>query len=287
MTNKELDKLHLLLIMITEEIKRICEENEITFSLTGGSMLGAIRHKGFIPWDDDMDIAMLRDDYDKFLMACKSQLRPEFEIQTIENDEHYFYGFAKILLKNTYLEQYCHENTRQRKGIYVDIFPLDNVPENKKDRIRQSRVNYVLIKMLERKGGVGIEDRGNIVKFFGFHAIDVLNSFFSMDYLKKKLVANMIMYNSKITPNVCNMGGYYGYERETTLRSYFEKTIEVPFEHTSFPVISEYHAFLTAVYGDYMKLPPKEKRHTHGFSCLDFGVYNDIEGENFGSAIDD
>lgn len=115
MNEKDLKKLHELLVMLSEEVKRICNDNGIKYSLTGGSMIGAVRHKGFIPWDDDMDIAMLREDYDKFLKACETQLGPAFEIQTMDNDPNYFIGFAKIILKDTYLVQYCHEKTKQKK----------------------------------------------------------------------------------------------------------------------------------------------------------------------------
>lgn len=275
MNDKELNKLHELLVMLSEEVKRICEKNDIKYSLTGGSMLGAIRHKGFIPWDDDMDIAMLREDYDRFLKVCESQLGVAFEIQTIDNDENYFYGFAKIILKDTYLVQYCHEKTKHRKGIYVDIFPLDNVPDNTRDRKKQKIKTYFLIKMLARKGKAGIEDKSSLLKYVAFHLIDVINIFVPMSYLKAKLVENMTKYNKDKTEFVCNMNGYYGYEKETTYRRYFENTILVPFENTEFPIVKEYDAFLKAVYGDYMKLPPVEKRHTHGFKFLDFGPYKE------------
>ena len=83
----------------------------------------------------------------------------------------------------------------------------------------------------------------------------------------------MVKYKNDHTEYVCNMGGYYGYDKETTKREYFENTITIPFENTEFDIIKDYDAFLTRVYGDYMKLPPVEKRHTHGFQFLDFGPY--------------
>ena len=275
MNEKDLKKLHELLVMLSEEVKRICNENGIKYSLTGGSMIGAVRHKGFIPWDDDMDIAMLREDYNKFLKACETQLGPEFEIQTLDTDPNYFFGFAKIMLKDTYLLQYCHERTKHKKGIFVDIFPLDNVPENINSQRKQKRQVHLLLKMLARKGKAGIEDRGNILKVIAFHIIDIIDVFFSMEYLKKKLTENMTKFNGQKTELVCNMSGYYSYEKETTYRRYFENTVTVSFEDTEFAIIKEYDNYLKSVYGDYMKLPPKEKRRTHGFKCLDFGPYKD------------
>ena len=85
----------------------------------------------------------------------------------------------------------------------------------------------------------------------------------------------MTKFNCQKTELVCNMGGYYGYEKETTYRKYFEDTMKISFENTTFSVIKEYDTYLEGVYGDYMKLPPEEKRRTHGFKCLDFGPYTD------------
>lgn len=273
MINSELNKLHSLQIMLMEEIKRICDLNCIKYSLTGGSLIGAIRHKGFIPWDDDMDVAMLREDYNIFLVACKTQLDPKFEIQTMDSDENYFYGFAKILLKDTHLVQYCHEKTKQKKGIYVDIFPLDTVPEDEKKKKKHKITNYLLIKMLSRKGRVEVEDKYSLKKHIAFHAIDVLNIFFSMPYLKRKLQENMTRYSNEKSCYVCNLCGYYGYDKETTYKAYFEKTINLPFENTEFAVIERYDDFLKHIYGDYMQLPPENKRHTHGFKNIEFGPY--------------
>lgn len=273
MNDNELKQLHSLLIMLTSEIDRICKKNNIVYSLTGGSLIGAIRHKGFIPWDDDMDVAMLRDEYEKFLVACETDLDPRFEIQTFENDSNYFYGFGKIVLKDTRLVQYCHERTKHRKGIYVDIFPLDNVPEDQKLRKKHENINFFLEKMLTRRGGSGIEDKSSIKKWIGFHCLDIVNIFFPLSFLIRKLDSNMREYDGQQTELVCNMGGYYGYKRETTYRKYFENTVDVEFEDKKFSIITEYHDFLTHLYGDYMQLPPVEKRHTHGFQELDFGPY--------------
>lgn len=274
MDDIQLKKLQKAILLITDEIDRICRKYNIKYSLVGGSMLGAIRHKGFIPWDDDMDIGMLRQDYDKFLEICKTELNEEFDLQTNTNDQNYVYGFAKILLKDTYLVQFGHEKTKSRKGIYVDIFPLDNVPEDMSKRKKQRKKNYLYIKMLDRKFTAKSLKGMPFKKKLAFMILDVMNIFCSQQKLIQKLNSNMILYNESSTENVCNMAGYYGYDRETIPLRYFKKLIQVPFEDRTYYIMADYDAYLTDIYKDYMKLPPVEQRRTHGFQSLDFGPYD-------------
>lgn len=276
MDSFDLKRLHKALILITSEIDRICKKNNIIYSLTGGSMIGAVRHKGIIPWDDDVDIAMLRSEYDFFLEVCKSELAPEFELQTLDNDPNYMFGFAKIVLRDTYLVQYGHEKTRHRKGIYVDVFPLDNVPDDFKQRKVHKMLNYLLVKLLFRKAGCQIESNKTLGKIIIFSILDFINLFAKVDILKKVLIYNMKRFNDFETQFVCNMAGYYGYEKETTRREYFENVVDMSFEGKQYSVSIHYDDFLSSVYGDYMKLPPENQRHTHEFQNLDFGIYKNL-----------
>lgn len=273
LSEKELQNLHEVLLIIAKEIDRICRKNNITYCISGGSMLGAVRHKGFIPWDDDMDVAMLREEYDKFIEACRTDLSNNFILQTLETDKYYFYGFSKILLKDTYCVQHGHEKTKHQKGIYIDVFPLDNIPAKKSLQVKHARKNYLLIKLLFRKAGCKIEGKKTLKKLLAFKIIDFINLFTNFNWLKKKLDENMRLYNGKKTEKVCDLAGYYGYEKEITYRKYFEKTQYVPFENLSLPIILDYDKYLTDLYGDYMKLPPVDQRHTHSFQNLDFGPY--------------
>lgn len=272
MKTNELVALHKALLILADEVDRICAECDIKYSLIGGSMLGAIRHKGFIPWDDDLDIGMLRTDYDKFLQACSTKLGDRFVLQTNENDPNYVYGFSKILLKNTSLIQFGHEKTKHKKGIYVDIFPYDNIPDNNALRSLQRNKNYILIKLLDRKFKEAVYTNSKIKKII-IAVLEIVASLFSTKKLIIMLNNNMGKYSDMETKCISAMSGFYGYDGETIPLSLFENVIKVPFEDREYCIVKEYDDFLTRYYGDYMKLPPVEKRRTHGFHELDFGPY--------------
>lgn len=274
MKSDNLEKLHKTILLIAKEIDRICKLNHIQYSLCEGSLLGAVRHKGYIPWDDDMDILMLRPEYDKFVEACKNDLDSKFELLTTDMDPNYFYGFGKVILKDTIAVQKSLEKTKYKKGIFVDIFPFDNIPNEKKLRNRQEKTNYLLMKMLARKAKVEIEDKKNIKKRMGFFLVDLIVPFISSEYLIKELNTNMTRYRNICTEYVCNIGGYWGYSKGTMKRKYFDEYIYVPFENIELPIIKSYDPYLKQMYGDYMELPPAEKRHSHSFKKLDFGPYD-------------
>ena len=124
-------KLQTAILMIAKEIVRLCDENNIPYFINGGTQLGAIRHKGFIPWDDDFDIGMRRADYEKFLKVCEEQLdHNKYFLQTEDTEKNYAFYFAKIQLKGTSIIEDFSKNVQIEHGIFVDIFPYDNIPDN-------------------------------------------------------------------------------------------------------------------------------------------------------------
>ena len=271
----DLKKLHKALLYITDEIDRVCSENGIIYTLTNGSLIGAVRHKGFIPWDDDMDIAMLREDYEKFKAVCKNELKSEFMWQDAECDKDYPYSFGKVVLKNTQCRALHHESEAWQKGIYVDVFPLDNVPVGMCARYFQAYKNFMLIKLIECKTGLNLTSK-SIMKKVLFCLLYVISCVFSFSYLTGALQKNVLKYRFIESEKVCSFGGYWGYKKETTYREYFSEILRIPFENKKYNIISKYDDFLTAMYGEYMVLPPVEKRHTHDIAVLDFGPYDSI-----------
>ena len=142
MEKELLRKVQLTQLEIAKEIRRVCDENNIRYFLACGTFLGAVRHQGFIPWDDDMDIGMLRSDYEKFCRIAPQKLKPEDCLQTWYTDPNYSLPFGKVLKRNTpYLES---KKTRKLKenGFYVDIFPYDYAPED------PAELNSYVLKLL-------------------------------------------------------------------------------------------------------------------------------------------
>ena len=140
---------------ILDEIVRICEANQLSYYLIGGTLLGAVRHKGFIPWDDDLDIVMPRTDYDQFCKLCiNGALREEYYLHSIETDPEYWLIFAKVRKNNTLFNEKNIACIEAPKGIYVDIFPLDeaNTVAGLGKRIRTKTIKWLSEAIYRRRG---------------------------------------------------------------------------------------------------------------------------------------
>ena len=142
---EDLRKAQLLMLEVLKEIHRICEENDINYFLCYGTLLGAVRHKGFIPWDDDCDIGMIREDYEKFLVVAKEKLGSKFVLETEELDVGYGLEFSKVMLKDTIWIEKNVVNNKKRvyNGIFVDVFPFDKLPNGKNKEKMQYTVNNI------------------------------------------------------------------------------------------------------------------------------------------------
>lgn len=271
MNNKELKKLHDLLLYIAKEVHRLCLKNDIKYTLFAGTMLGAVRHNGFIPWDDDFDVAMPREDYDRFILACRDQLGAEFRLLSWDTSPNYSYGFSKITLKGTSIEQKGIKNGKNME-IYIDVFPYDNVPDSMILRKIQKWVNYLITKLLEEKyDGIGLY--ASSLKKICFPIFHILNFIISSEWLKTRLFLNMIKYNKLKTKFISCICGYYGYDCEIMPQELFDSLNIYTFENLSFYGITNYHLYLSKIYGDYMQLPPVEKRHTHDLIIHSFGRF--------------
>lgn len=282
MDKETLRKVQLVQLEIAKEIKRVCDDNNIAYFLDSGSLLGAVRHKGFIPWDDDMDLGMMRDDYERFLKIAPNALGKDFELIDWKREPEYPHAFAKVMRKKTvFLEEAV--GRQKKNGFFVDIFPYDNVCPDKKqfDRYRKKMMFYRGI--IRAKCHLRTWRSHNHFYFkiwLKNIPLRILSVFCSKRKLIDKYETVATIYNGKPCKKVYLAGGgnYLGWQIP---KECFMKLIELPFEDDVFSVPKGYDTYLKTAYGDYMKFPPEsERENRHSIIKIDFGdTLSDYEGK--------
>lgn len=258
LSSEEIKKTELNILL---ELKKATEENNLRFFISGGSLLGAIRHHGFIPWDDDIDVCMPRPDYDKLCQLYREgKVFPDYiELQCYENHTGDF-PFIKLLDTRTQIEEKYVEG--MVKSLWVDILPVDGFPEDEAEviRIQKKAVRYRKGLMLKfAKAGKGKTLAKRIFKPLVILALKP----FSVEWFDKMLKKQIAPYPYETCKYVgVYTWGLYGLG-ERMLKEEFEKTVPVTFEGYEFKTFSCWHEYLSGLYGDYMQLPPEEKRQTH------------------------
>lgn len=272
----QLKKIQQLELKIAIEVKRICEKNGIKYFLIGGTLLGAVRHGGFIPWDDDMDIGMMREEYNRFLNICKTDLGSEFFLQTWDTDPEYPFSFAKIRLKGTrFVEEFASEVKGRENGIFIDIFPFDAVPDGQIKRKIQGKKYFVCKRLLWIKKGMGTSMKSSKKSAVKYYAFFMFSKLFRYEAVKAYFQKIQQKYNHLHTQKVASDGAYT-FQKESIERKWTGKLEPVKFETEYFPAFKDRKKYLEHVYGDYMQLPPVEKRGGHKLLDVDFGQYADI-----------
>ena len=252
------------MLKILKKVHEICEKHNIKYWLDYGTLLGAVRHNGFIPWDDDLDISMLRDDYEKWCEIAPQELGEEFFWQTVDTEPEFHLCYGKVRLVGTsFYAATLEKSAIRHKGVNIDVFPVDYVPESKLQR-RLIQKFYLLFSMATAV------KRLHIGRFL---AIKKMVYFFVNTKLLWKFC--MLLTAGSNKRNNKNVSMWYMYlEKYLCPAETFNKLVLHKFEDGYFYIPEDYNAHLTRLYSDYMQLPPVEERiGKHMCVCCDLGKY--------------
>lgn len=263
MTLEGLKDISRIQLKMMDEVHRICTQNRLTYYIVYGTLLGAVRHKGFIPWDLDIDVAMPREDYERFKCVCQKALDQEYTYLDHQSFRNYIRPHALICHNGTRLHlKYDSVNKNvMQLGVYIDIFPLDNAPDD--ERLQSKHKN--ILNRIRR-----IKDR-RLPYCYSFNRwkrcihrfISILLSWLSVSKLNAYQQRQMQKYRDQITGSVCSMAGGYAYFKECMPKDIYGKPVLLEFEGRHYYAPEKYTEYLKRLYGDYMCLPPEEERQAN------------------------
>lgn len=273
-----LDKLHKVQLEILEDFIRVCNKYGLRYFAIYGTAIGAVRHEGFIPWDDDIDVGMLRRDYDRFFEVFEKELGDKYNLLTPEIDPRYACTVTHIQRKGTRFVSEMSKDLKCEQCIFMDIFPFDYVAPGKKAQKKQARRTTFWGKLLFLSGtGNPIIPYGGIMGAV-MHAacmlIHLVLKLFRVSpaSIYRKYKAAATEYNNrKERSGYVTSFEYTGCIKDKVRRSALFPVREVPFENMMIAIPNNNDEFLTKVYGDYMQLPPEDKRVNHMPIEIDFG----------------
>ncbi|MCH5164088.1 MAG: LicD family protein [Clostridiales bacterium] len=262
-----IQEIHSALLGILTEFDRICRKHNLKYSLTFGTLIGAVRHKGFIPWDDDVDVIMPRPDYEKFRSLALSGELGEHFLLSDDRGKKAFYPFLKLMDERYGIKTWSH---REVPYLYIDIFPLDGAPEGDKAITKKfrRRTFYNGLAALAR-WAVPDKKRYLILRLIGF-PFYLIGTLYGNARASKNALKNALKDDYESSEKVAIF--VFCLSRAVLDRKMFDDLVELPFEDRSFYAIAAYDKYLRNDYGDYMTPPPKNKQVTHGLRVKKFSA---------------
>lgn len=243
-------------IEIMSDIDRVCRENNINYTIIGGTLIGAIRHKGFIPWDDDIDIAIKREDYERFVEVYKREKNDNYEIFNNKLNCNYYYQYSRVCDTRTIIAEKVMKPI-ENLGIFVDVFPIDYI-SSKNINSKLSRISFY-VKAHAFKTSKEKQFKNNrlkeIIKKIIFNK-DYQFYFNKIQKISQK--ENTSLKTDLAGVLVCGTG-----KKDLFPKHIFDTYVDLDFENIKVMAVKEYDVFLKHRFGDYMKLPPKEEQVTH------------------------
>ena len=256
LTEKQLADIKIIELNLLKSFISVCEKLNLRYYIVGGTLLGAVRHKGFIPWDDDIDVGMPREDYEIFIQKGQALLPDGYFIQSYISDPEYPNCFAKLRDSNTTYWETSAKNINMNHGVFIDIFPQDYYPDNKK---REK-------KLVSRRMLLNIRIRSayNLKMDIKVRLANVLLHLVYPTYRSAVKARERLFKSEPRSSLIVTHGGAWG-RKEILQARWCEEITMLEFEDLSVCAPAGYHEMLTNLYGDYMQLPPIEKRCPHHY----------------------
>lgn len=273
---KTLQKLKKMELELLRDFQELCDRHGLEYFAGGGTAIGAVRHQGFIPWDDDIDVNLYRDDYEMFLKYAKEEYSDKYEIMNAETSDLYPLMSTRWMKKGTKFKEECFKDLDLDLGVFLDVYCFDNVPDDDKKMRRQGKRVWFLNKLMILKAV-----KKPVLYFGGWKAKVVyviswivhmfMNLFHvSNAFLYKQVKKELTRYNGEKTKRIAY---YFDPTPFTSVINYDDvfPTRKVPFEDGEIKVGCHVEKYLEKRFGDYMKLPPEDKRHNHPPYIFDLG----------------
>lgn len=261
--------------------KEICEKNNLEYRLGGGTLLGAIRHKGFIPWDDDIDFEMPREDYNKFIKIIERENKQTYSLRSWD-EKDYPWCFAKLDDKKTTLILNVSKMYGIKGGVFIDIFPIDGTFENL--FLRKIHLMFLRRCILLRQIAFGMEHvpKSRASAFFIGYLLKIkkIRSFFRGKFFKSIIYFILTLKGFRNSKYVGFLG--WGWDNCIIKKTSFDNWKYISFENIFFKISDNHSEYLSRIYGeDYMEIPPKEKQVGHGTLFFDISLpYDEYQNDD-------
>ena len=245
---------------ILKVVHTFCQESDIKYSIACGTLLGAVRHKGYIPWDDDIDIYMYRTEYNRFVQEFPDVYKGNYRLISLERDTKWDMPYAKVYDDRTILKERALMNVQI--GINIDVFPIDNVPDDEEEWIQfdtKRRKIHTLLQL--QRIDVG-KKWWRLLKHPSFLKARLISVFMPRRKVAERMDRFIQQYKNRETSFVFeSCGGIHAKKRFS--KTVFDTLVDFSFEGQKFYGFEQYDEYLSKIYGNYMQLPPEEKRVTH------------------------
>lgn len=250
----EIREIQYEILKVTAEF---CDANEIQYFLTGGTLLGAVRHQGFIPWDDDIDIAMPRPDYNRFLEKSGGHLGKYYDVIVPENHPAHARVFMRVVDNRT-LCVHKYYRKKYRTGLGIDVFPMDGVPEEEAEYQEYFQTMRRLKKQFDLAQAAPFKSTG-LLRMLAKTAAIIPAAVIGREKPYRKIMETAAKYPYEKSRRVGITTGFY-FEKEVLVKKELYPAVDLPFEESTFHAPACYDKYLRQLYGDYMQLPKEEER---------------------------